>query len=110
MAKKATAATATADADDIITVRARVLGYAGDRRRRPGDVFRVRARSVSGAQGQLASWLERVPDGTPERTMTPSDYARQEQARLGARVPTINPVGHTIEYDDEPAAAGRDVI
>lgn len=105
MARKSAAAPVA----PTIKVRATLLGYAGDRRRRPGDVFRVPEKHFS------ARWMERVSDDTPETSMSPADWARRQQAQVN--VPKINPIGHSIikddDEDDAPAGGAtgdRDVL
>lgn len=114
-----------------IKVRATKLGWQNNRRRRPGDVFTISGETFAAdvvetpkrgtpvvlhRQGDVkefaATWMELVDADTPEQSMSPSDYARQQQA-AALHVPTINPVGHTVNDDDDDeggATGNRDVI
>lgn len=64
-------------------VRAKKLGQYGLRRRRPGDVFVVRR-----AEEFSKTWMERVPEDTPDVTQSTTDVARQSMAsQLSGRGP-----------------------
>jgi hypothetical protein len=54
------------------------VGYYDEKRRRLGDVFTIKG------EHELAKWMERVPDDTPERLTTGQDEleaTRQEHLR-----------------------------
>lgn len=66
------AAAAPARAPKGIRVRALNLGYYGDKRRRPGDVFEISSEELF---SEL--WMERVDKATPKRETGPNEALRQ---------------------------------
>jgi len=64
-----------------IKVRATALGYYGEARRRPGDVF-----TIYDEQDFAESWMERVAPDTPERITSGAEALRQQhEAEIAAR-------------------------
>lgn len=85
-----------------ITVRAMKMGYYNDKRRRTGDVFRIRAPFTVDAPDEIVDgkrvkktqtidefsklWMERVDGKTPRRITTGKEALRQQHdAELAAR-------------------------
>lgn len=65
-----------------IKVMATQLGYYGDMRRRPGDVF-----SIQSEREFSKRWMERVDPRTPDKITTPSQALKQRHDEiLGGRV------------------------
>jgi hypothetical protein len=67
-------------------VRATKLGYYDDKRRRIGDVFWVSARQTdTGRYVEFAeSWMERVPEATPESITTGQQELRRQHDEIVA--------------------------
>ena len=65
-------------------VRATRLGYFDDKRRRVGDVFWVSAKQTeTGKYVEFApSWMERVPDLTPESITTGQQALRRQHDEM----------------------------
>lgn len=65
-------------------VRATRLGYYDDKRRRAGDVFWVSAaKTDTGKYVAFApSWMERVPDSTPESITTGQQELRRQHDEI----------------------------
>ncbi|MFB3855013.1 MAG: hypothetical protein ACE148_14480 [Vicinamibacterales bacterium] len=83
-------------------VQATKLGIYGLMRRRVGDVFTLRDH-----QDFSPTWMERVPDGTPERTTTGQQAIdRVIEERLGRHTgrrfetPDDNSEGRAVTSDD----------
>ena len=84
-----------------VKVRATRLGYYGERRRRPGDVFLVTDEAHVSTR-----WMVRVPAATPESVTTVPEALRREHAALVAGVtPPLDPTGdlHDPVAEDGPA-------
>jgi hypothetical protein len=62
-----------------IRVRATRMGYYGEMRRRPGDVFTVPATHFS------TRWMERVDGATPEHQTTPQAALNQQLGDIRTR-------------------------
>lgn len=85
-----------------IKVRATKLGYYGERRRRPGDVF-----VIDTEQHFSKRWMETVDPSTPERSTSPSEALRREHANLTTgRTPTLQKNAADLEPDEEDGGAG----
>ncbi len=78
-----------------IKVRATVMGYYDNERKRPGDVFAIKSpREFS------KRWMEHVAADTPERTTGPNEALRQQHDEiLAAR----HGAGEQVGPDDVPA-------
>lgn len=86
-----------------IKVRATQAGYAGDARRRVGDVFTIPSMDVFSEH-----WMELVDPETPERITTGADHLRQQHDQLladrhqgGQHVGADNPTGATDVFGDD---------
>lgn len=73
------------------------IGYYGDKRRRQGDVFTLKA-----PQDFSTRWMEWVDPATPERITTGAEHLKQQHDEiLGARMEgTAVPM--TVGRDDVP--------
>lgn len=93
-----------------IKVRATKLGYYGELRRRPGDVF-----VLTDENHFSERWMERVDASTPERTTSPSEALRREHANITTgRTPTLQKNGADLEPNEDagpgPGGAKEDEV
>jgi len=75
-------------------VRATRLGYYGDNRRWPGDVF-----TLAQSDDFSGRWMECVPDDTPERCTTAKQALADTIENLSPLPKTPRP--EPVEDDDE---------
>jgi len=83
----------TAHATPAFKVRATAIGYYGDARRRPGDVF-----VLTDPRHFSKRWMEQVSASTPDQRSTNQDVIRREhdavlRERLTGRGRTQKPTG-----------------
>lgn len=78
-----------------IKVRAKVMGYYDDKRRRPGDVFVVGAEEFGSKGVRWPAWMERVDPDTPERITTGREALREENRRTVAENQALRHGGPT---------------
>lgn len=96
MGRKTTTEPAPAPAAPM-KVQATRLGYYGEQRRRPGDVF-----PLAKAQDFASTWMVEVPPETPDTSLPPSAALRKIHAALMQdKTPMLQKNAADLEPEDE---------